>query len=164
MNKVSISNLELCSMMLLFLTGSTIVVGLNFSAHEDSVLAVAIEIVFGIILFYYYLLVVKRSGWKEFVPLLELGFGSLLSKVIGLVFGFYFLYIAARVINDFAFFTTQILFRNSPIWVAAIPFLLVVGYCVMLGIESIARSAFIITFTFLVILFILWSFCLSYGH
>lgn len=156
MNKVSISALELCSMMLLFLTGSTIVVGLNFTAMEDSILAVALETGFGIVLFYFYLLLIKRSSWKEFIPLLEMGFGSLLSKILAVVFSLYFLYIAGRVMNDFAFFTTQILYPNAPNWVISIPFLLVVGYCIMLGIEAVARSAIIMTFFSFMILVPLW--------
>ncbi|MFI8684632.1 endospore germination permease [Rossellomorea sp. NPDC077527] len=156
MNKVSMSTLEVCSMMLLFLTGSTIVVGLNFTAMEDSIWAVAMEIGFGIILFYFYLLIVKKSSWKEFVPLLQMGFGSFLAKIIAFIFSFYFLYIAARVMNDFAFFTTQILYPDAPNWIASVPFLLIVGYSVMLGIEAIARSAVIMTFFSFLILVILW--------
>ncbi|MGE6753523.1 GerAB/ArcD/ProY family transporter [Rossellomorea sp. NPDC071047] len=156
MNKVSISGLELCSMMLLFLTGSTIVIGLNFTAMEDSILATGMEIAFGIILFYFYYLIVKRSLWLEFIPLLEMGFGSFLSKILAVVFSFYFLYIAGRVINDFAFFTTQILYPDAPNWVASIPFLLIVGYCTMLGIETIARSAVILSFCSFIILVFLW--------
>ncbi|MCA1054419.1 spore germination protein [Rossellomorea aquimaris] len=156
MNKVSISTLELCSMMLLFLTGSTIVVGLNFSAREDSFLATMIEIGFGLVLIYFYLLIVKKSSWKEFVPLLEFGLGSILSKVFAIVFSLYFLYIAGRVMNDFAFFTTQVLYPNAPIWVASVPFLIVVGYCLMLGIEAVSRSAVIMMASSLFILVILW--------
>lgn len=156
MNKVSISALELCSMMLLFLTGSTIVVGLNFSAMEDSFLAVAIATCFGIVLFYFYLLLLKSSSWKEFVPLLEMGFGSLISKVLAIVYSFYFLYIAGRVMNDFAFFTNQILYPNAPNWVISIPLLLTVGYFITLGIEAVARSAIIMTFFFFIILVSLW--------
>ena len=156
MNKTSISTLELCSMMLLFLIGSTIVVGLNFTAMEDSILATGMEVIFGLLLFYFYLLVLKKSSWKEFLPLLEMGFGSFLAKVIAFIYSFYFLYIAARVMNDFAFFTTQILYPDAPKWIASIPFLLVVGYCVMLGIEAIARSAVIMTFFSLLILVVLW--------
>jgi spore germination protein KB len=115
-----------------------------------------IEIGFGILLFYFYLLLLRRSGWKEFIPLLEMGFGSLLSKVIALVFSSYFLYIAGRVMNDFAFFTTQVLFPDAPNWIASIPFLLVVAYCIMLGIEAIARSSVIMAFCSLVILVALW--------
>ncbi|WP_299741783.1 endospore germination permease [uncultured Rossellomorea sp.] len=156
MNKVSITTLEVCSMMLLFLIGSTVVVGLNFTAMEDSILAILIEIGFGVPLFYFYLYLLKRSGWKEFIPLLEMGFGSLLAKVIALVFSFYFLYIAGRVMNDFAFFTTQLLFPDAPNWIASIPFLLVVAYCTMLGIEAVARSAVIMAFCSLLILVTLW--------
>lgn len=156
MNKVTISTLEVCSMMLLFLTGSTIVVGLNFTAMEDSIFAIAIEIGFGLLLFYFYLLVLKKSAWKEFLPLLEMGFGSFLAKIIALVFSFYFLYIAARVMNDFAFFTTQLLYPDAPKWIAALPFLVAIGYCLMLGIEAIARSAVIMGFFFVVILVVLW--------
>jgi spore germination protein KB len=156
MNKVTISTLELCSMMLLFLTGSTIVVGLNFTAMEDSIFAIAMEIGFGLFLFYFYLLVLKKSEWKEFLPLLEMGFGSFLAKIIAFVFSFYFLYIAARVMNDFAFFTTQLLYPDAPKWIAALPLLVAVGYCLMLGIEAIARSAVIMGFFFVVILIVLW--------
>ncbi|MBN8193328.1 endospore germination permease [Bacillus sp. NTK074B] len=156
MNKESISLLELCTMMLLFLIGSTVVVGLNFSAMEDSFWAILIEMGFGTLLFYSYLILLKRSEWKEFVPLLEMGFGSVFSKVLAVLFSFYFLYIAARVMNDFAFFTTQVLFPDAPNWIASIPFLIVIGYCIILGFEAIARSAVILSFFSIVTLVALW--------
>ncbi|BCB04143.1 GerAB/ArcD/ProY family transporter [Bacillus sp. KH172YL63] len=156
MNKAFISPFELGSMMLLFLTGSTIVVGLNFSAMEGSILAIPFEVGFGIGLFYFYLLIMKKSGWKDFLPLLEMGFGSFLCKILAVLYSMYFLYIAARVLNDFSFFTTQILYPDSLKWVAAVPFLLVAGYCAMLGIEAIARSAIIMTFFSFIILIALW--------
>ncbi|QPC47436.1 GerAB/ArcD/ProY family transporter [Mangrovibacillus cuniculi] len=156
MNKVTISRLEFCAMMLLFLMGSTIVVGLNFSVKEDSIVAAIVDMVIGVVLFYFYLLIMKRSSWKEFVPLLELGFGKILSKGVAILFCLYFLYIAARVTNDFAFFTTQIIYPDAPTNFAVLPFLVVIGYCVILGVEAVARSSIIILVFFSIITVTLW--------
>ena len=156
MNKITISSIQLYSLMILFLTGSTIVVGLNFSALQDSFIAVFFEILFGIVLFYFYLFILKKSSWKEFVPLLQMGFGSFIAKGIGLLYSFYFIYIAGRVLLDFSFFITQVLHQDAPKWVVTIPFLFVIGYSLIVGFEAIARSAEIMVFFFILILVSLW--------
>ena len=156
MSKITISTSQLYALMILFLTGSTIVVGLSFSALQDSFIAVLLEILFGIALFYYYLFILKKSSWKEFVPLLQLGFGSFIAKGIALLYSFYFLYIAGRVVMDFSFFITQVLHQESPTWMVTLPFLFVIGYSLSVGIEAIARSAEIMLFFLILILVSLW--------
>lgn len=156
MNKITISATQLFSLMILFLTGSTIVVGLNFAANQDSVIAVIIELFIGVLLFYFYLLILMKSSWKEFVPLLQMGFGTIIARILGVLYSLYFLYIAGLVIMDFSFFTTNIVLLDSPKWVVAIPLLFVVGYSLILGFEAIARSSEILVFIFIIVLPIVW--------
>lgn len=154
MNKITISANQLFSMMILLLTGTTITVGLDFTAKQDSVFAVMIELFIGVILFYFYLLILVKSSWKEFVPLLQMGFGTFIARFLGVLYSLYFLYIAGLVTLDFSSFITNIVFLDAPDWVVIIPFLFVVGYSLILGFEAIARSSEILMFIFMVILVI----------
>ncbi|MBM7702350.1 GerAB/ArcD/ProY family transporter [Metabacillus iocasae] len=157
MKKLNVSLVQLCTLMLLFLTGSTIVVGLNFSAQQDSLLAMLIDLVIGLIVFYGYIFIVQKSDWKGFADLLKMAFGSFLAKWVGVLYSLYFIYLAGRVTIDFAYFISQILHQNSPVWVIAISFLFVVVYCLMLGFEAVARSSEVMVFFFLLLIVILWG-------
>lgn len=156
MNKITISATQLYSLMILFLTGSTLIIGLNFTAKQDSVIAVIIELFIGILLFYFYLLILLKSSWKEFIPLLQMGFGTFIARILGVLYSLYFLYIAGLVMMDFSFFVTNIMLLDSPNWVVVIPFLFVVGYSLILGFEAIARSSEILMFIFITFLPIIW--------
>jgi spore germination protein KB len=153
MTKVTISFFQLFSMMVLFLIGTSQVVGIGLAAKQDAWIVPAIAAILGVILLYLYLYLYKLSGYEHLIGILEMGFGLYLGKFIGLLYCFYFLYIGARITKDFNYFVSKTLFFSFPDWILSLTFLLVVGYGIYLGIEAVARSSEILFF--LLIIFVI---------
>ncbi|MYL18599.1 endospore germination permease [Halobacillus litoralis] len=157
MERTIITPTQFFSLMLLFLTGTTIIVGLNFTALQDSGFAVLFEMAAGTFMFYFYMYLSEKRGWQNLGGILTQAYGKTTAKVIILLYSLYFLYIAGRVTTDFSFFVTHIIFQDTPPWVIMIPFLMVIGYSTVLGIEAVARSAEILVFFTIMLLVMLWG-------
>ncbi|RXJ04153.1 hypothetical protein DS745_01850 [Anaerobacillus alkaliphilus] len=158
--KVKIASNEFYTLLILFLLGSSIVVGLNLDTEENAWLVNLLSMVFGVGLFYFYLYLLKYGSWKEFHILLEFVFGRFIGRTVLLLYSLYFLYIGSRVVKDFSFFIRQTLFYEIEQMVISIVFVAIIGYALYLGLEAISRTSQILTlFTFLLlILIIIFSF------
>jgi len=153
---IKLAPLEIFFLMINFLLGSAIVVGWNFQTKQDVWIMILLSLVIGVGIFYFYILLHSLGKWGNLIQLLELGLGKWLSKILGLIYCLYFLYIAGRVLKDFSFFIGQVLYNNVPFWIISFTFLLVVSYGCFLGIEAIARISLILfAFTGVIILILM---------
>lgn len=155
---VRLATIEIFSLMINFLLGSTIVVGWNFETKQDVWITILLSLGFGIGIFYFYLMLHSIGKWGNLIQLLELGFGRWISKLLGFIYCLYFIYIAGRVLKDFTFFVSQVLFHNIPFVIISITLLLVVSYSCYLGIEATARSSVILCVFSGFFIFILMAF------
>ncbi|WP_413301113.1 endospore germination permease [Bacillus sp. 1P10SD] len=156
MEQVKLSNHEIMAMMTLFLVGTTIVVGMDFTLGRDVWIAQLLSAGFGCALLYVYLYLHRLQGWDNLISLLEKGFGKAIGSILGLLYCLYFLYIAARVVRDFSFFISTVLFHQADNWVIILTFLLAVLYTLRLGVEAIGRSALLfLLFGVVMILFLI---------
>ncbi|MED1466994.1 GerAB/ArcD/ProY family transporter [Bacillus salipaludis] len=155
---IKLAPLELFSLMINFLLGSAIVVGWNFETNQDVWITILLSLFIGVGIFYLYIVLHSLGKWGNLIQLLELGLGKWLSKILGLIYSLYFLYIAGRVLKDFSFFIGEVLFNNIPFWIISFTFLLVVSYSCLLGIEAIARSSLILCVFSIVIILVLMVF------
>ncbi|WP_152445300.1 endospore germination permease [Bacillus sp. THAF10] len=155
MNVTKISVTQVFALQTLFLMGSSIVIGLNLGAEENAWLVNLMASAFGLLLFFFYMLILKKNGWPEFHQLLENAFGKIVGKVVLFLYSMYFFYIAGRVIKDFVYFISQTLFYNIDNWIVAIASICLVGYSVILGLEAVARtSEILLSLTFLLLFII----------
>jgi spore germination protein KB len=152
---VKIAPMEIFTLMVNFLLGSAIVVGWNFNTKQDVWITILLSLGIGVGIFYLYILLHSLGKWSNFIDILELGFGKWLSRIVGMMYCLYFLYIAGRVLKDFSFFIGSVLFNNVSFWIISFTFLFVVSYCCYLGIEAIARSSLILCAVTGVIIFAL---------
>ncbi|WP_019241041.1 MULTISPECIES: GerAB/ArcD/ProY family transporter [Bacillus] len=160
MNKQHISHFQLIVLIILFQLGSAIFLGVGKEAGKDVWISILLSTVLGILLLYFYITIYSIKPKSSLLELLMAGFGKPLGKVIGFVYSIYFLYMATRVTADFGFFIDNQL-SNTNIIVSKLSILILVGYISYLGIETLARSGeifFFITFLFLSIIFILFTF------
>lgn len=141
---VRLAPIEIFSLMINFLLGSAIVVGWNFETKQDVWMTILLSLGIGVGIFYFYIMLHSIGKWGNLIQIFELGFGRWLSKLLGLIYCLYFLYIAGRVLKDFSFFVAQVLFNNIPFGIISFTLLLVVSYGCFLGIEAMARSSLIL--------------------
>jgi spore germination protein KB len=154
---VRLAPIEIFSLMITFLLGSAIVVGWNFETKQDVWITTLLSLCFGVGIYYFYLMLHTLGKWGNLIELLELGFGRWISKLLGFIYCLYFIYIAGRVLKDFSFFVSIVIFHNIPFVIISFTLLLVVSYSCYLGIEATARSSVILcAFTCVIILILMF--------
>ncbi|MRX53968.1 endospore germination permease [Bacillus idriensis] len=138
---------QVFSLMVLFLLGSTVVVGLSIDAEEEAWLVNLIAMIAGVGIYFLYnwLLRIHQSR-ITFSELLKTGFGKWGGKFVLGLYSAYFLYIGMRVVKDFEFFISSVLFYNIQTWVIGLVFVLLAGYACILGLEAIARVSELLFF------------------
>ncbi|AZU61307.1 GerAB/ArcD/ProY family transporter [Neobacillus mesonae] len=154
MEKENISLSQLLTLLVNFLLGSAIVVGIGGNAKNDAWIAICIAALLGIgiMMFYHYMMArLPESNWFQ---LLEFCFGRKISIVFSFLYVVYFLYITSRVVRDFGELITSAIMPHTPIEVISVTFSLLMGYVVYLGLEVLARTSEIFT-PYLMIFFIL---------
>ncbi|TRZ39811.1 hypothetical protein CEQ21_02375 [Niallia circulans] len=154
-----IETLELASMIILFQLGSSIVLGMGMEAKKDAWMAIGIATAIGIAIHFCYVALYRAGGTgKTFTRILQDAFSRPVGIVISTLYYLYFLYLAARVTGDFAFFINEVILWSVSAWVIKLSILLLVAYVCYLDIETLGRSSqaltlIMLTFLILVIVF-----------
>ncbi|MDX8288636.1 endospore germination permease [Metabacillus indicus] len=146
MNQQITSN-QVFSLMVLFLLGSTVVVGLSLDSEEEAWLVNMIATAAGIVIYFLYIWILRiEPRRKTFTELLKTSFGKWIGTCFICLYAVYFLYIGMRVVKDFEFFISTVLFYNIETWVIGFVFILLAGYACILGLEAIARVSELLFF------------------
>ncbi|MFE4521649.1 GerAB/ArcD/ProY family transporter [Cytobacillus firmus] len=158
MLKENISLSQLLTLLINFLLGSAIVVGVGGDAKKDAWIAIAAAIMigFGIMLFYYFL--ISRVPGKNLFELMEFGFKRPLAIIFSITYVVYFLYLACRVVRDFGELIASAILPSTPIEIISLTICLLMAYILYLGLEVLGRTSEIFTpylFGFLFLLTIL---------
>ncbi|URT71806.1 GerAB/ArcD/ProY family transporter [Cytobacillus firmus] len=158
MLKENISLSQLLTLLINFLLGSAIVVGVGGDAKKDAWIAIAASVMFGfgIMLFYYFL--ISRVPGKNFYELMEIGFKRPIAIIFSNLYAVYFLYLASRVVRDFGELIASAILPSTPIEIISLTICLAMAYILYLGLEVLGRTSEIFTpylFGFLFLLTIL---------
>ncbi|WP_338036538.1 GerAB/ArcD/ProY family transporter [Metabacillus crassostreae] len=150
-NTYKISSNQLFILIFLFEIGSSIVVGLGFSAKQDAWLAILLALIGGIILFIIYFLLYKQNANKTLSEYLEDILGKYIGKIVAVFYSLYFLYIAGRVLRDFGDLIITTALDNTPLVIVNLVIVLLVMYSYYLGLEVIARAGSIFSIILLLL-------------
>ncbi|MEM5015016.1 endospore germination permease [Metabacillus indicus] len=138
---------QVFSLMVLFLLGSTVVVGLSLDAEEEAWLVNSAATTAGIVIYFFYIWILRIDPRrKTFLEILKTSFGKWIGKCFIGLYAVYFLYIGMRVVKDFEFFISTVLFYNIETWVIGFVFVMLAGYACILGLEAIARVSELLFF------------------
>ncbi len=149
---------QIFTMIINFLLGSSIVVGIGMEAKRDAWLVVLIGMFIGLIVMSFYLYFMSLLPGKNIYEIIEYCFSRKVAVILALVYLSYFIYISARVIRDFGELITTAILPATPIEFTIFTLMLVIGYILYLGIEVLGRTAEIFSpymFVFVFLLFIL---------
>lgn len=152
MDKELITTKQGIFMMILFLFGSAVVVGVGGQAKQDAWLAVIFGLVIAIpILFVYCSLLELFPGQDLFDILISL-FGKSIGKIIILLFSWYALHLGALVVRNFTEFIHIVSLTQTPQFVLVMFFGIITIYMVKSGVEVMGRwSEFVLPFILLTI-------------
>ncbi|WOD62832.1 spore germination protein [Niallia taxi] len=157
MLKENISLSQLITLVINFLLGSAIVVGVGMEAKRDAWIVIIAGLFIGLLIISAYYFLLSLQPGKNFFEILEICFSRPVAIVMSLGYICYFLYIACRVIRDFGEMISAAILPLTPIEVTVALLALVIGYILYMGIEVLGRTSEIFTpytFAFMLMLFI----------
>ncbi len=154
MNKEIISNTQGISMMALFIAGSTFALGTAAAAKQDIWLAIIIAILFSLIAVVIYAAILTEFPGKNLFEILEYVFGSVIGKVISVLYIWYFFHLAALVLTNFGQFVNKLGMTDTPKLVIECFFMFIVVLGVRQGIELLGKCSIVFLIMLLVTEFV----------
>ncbi|WP_100408096.1 GerAB/ArcD/ProY family transporter [Bacillus solitudinis] len=126
-------------LLIIFLIGTTVVVGSGEEAKQNLWIAQMIAMCLGIVLIYGYSYLVTRGGGKHLYELLVSTFGKKIGMTVSFGYVLYFFYIVTRNIRDLGELMKVTLMPVTPLEVISITMILVAFYILYLGLEVLGR-------------------------
>lgn len=141
MNNDKCSPRQIVSMMILFIFGSSLVLGSGTEAKQDAGAAIILAMLMAIILFLIYSRILNRFPSKDFFEILDIIYGKYIGWVLTVVFSWYFFHLGALVFRNFSEFIKVVSIPETPHY----PILLVMGllcaWMIKDGVEIMGRFA-----------------------
>jgi spore germination protein KB len=139
MNKEIISDKQGIILVMLFILGSTLVVGTGGEAKKDMWLAVIIGIAFSLLMLMIYAKLLSMFPEKDIFDILKLVFGNFIGKAISLLFIWYALHLGSLVLYNFSEFIVTVGLEETPRVVPVSVIMLLCAWGVKEGIEVLGR-------------------------
>jgi spore germination protein KB len=155
LNKEKISDIQGIKLIILFIYGSTLVIGTGGEAGRDMWISIAVAVILAVPLLLVYSRVLSLFSGKDLFQILELNFGKFFGKLISLMFIWFAFHLGALVLRNFGEFISTVGLPETPKVVPIIIFGLLCIWGAKAGIETMARCAdyFIVFVMVLLILF-----------
>ncbi|MBM7553349.1 GerAB/ArcD/ProY family transporter [Thalassobacillus pellis] len=151
MEKAKVTGWQLFVLMFLFELGTAIVVSPGLGAKKDAWLAVLLGLIAGLILYLVYNKLFQLYPDLPLTGYMKKILGKYAGALLGMVYLFYFLYIAARDLRDFGELLTTSTYIYTPMLVINAIMILAVAYVLHKGIEVLARTGEVFFFALLII-------------
>jgi spore germination protein KB len=145
LEKENISLSQLLTLLINFLLGSAIVVGVGGETKNDAWLAILLGGMIGVAFISFNHFFILKFPDKTLFQIFEYCLGRKITITLSFVYIIYFLYISSRVTRDFEELMATAILPNTPIEIMSLTFCLLMGYIIYLGIEVLARTSEIFT-------------------
>lgn len=154
MNREIISDKQGLNLIVLFIFGSTFVMGPGAQAKNDMWLAVLLAVLLSIPVLMIYSSIMNRYPEMDLFDILQKALGKLPGKLLSLPFIWYSFHLGAIVLRDLGEFMNTVGLPETPKIIPVIMFALICALGVKCGIETLSRcaSCFIVGVFFLLVL------------
>jgi spore germination protein KB len=151
MKREIISNKQAISIMILFITGSSIVLGTANEAKGDLWLAIIMSLICGLIIALVYARILSLFSEKDFFSIVLYIFGKNFGSIICILYIWFSFDLASLVLVNYEYFIEIVGLNETPEIVISISIMFLVVWGAKAGIEMLGRWASL----FAIILFIL---------
>ncbi|MCU9614392.1 endospore germination permease [Caldibacillus lycopersici] len=161
--KIRISPFQLTVLIILFTTGTTILVtpaGMTAETKQDAWLSSIIGMFLCLGYAYFLYKCGIAMGSKTYIQYLEKVYGRIVGKIIGMLYVFFAFIGTSTLLSYFGFFTTTQILTDTPIEILNILLVLLIIFAVRAGLEVIARTGELLITWFFFLLFALVIFLL----
>ena len=132
-----ISERQAIILIILFIIGSSFLLGSGGVAKQDAWLAIIIAILWAIILLLMFSRILSLFPGKDLFDILQILMGKFLGKIISILMIWFAFHDGSLVIRNLSEFTTILVFDDTPVAVPMIFFSILLIWCLKSGIESL---------------------------
>ena len=141
------------AMMVLFIIGSTLVVGVSDAAKQDNWLSVILAMIMALPILMLYARLIHLFPGKDLYTIIHQVLGPIAGKAISLLFVWYAFHVGALVIRNFSEFLSEIALTETPQYFIQLVFVLLCIWAVKGGIEVLGRwTSFVFNILLVVII------------
>jgi spore germination protein KB len=141
MKKEQITDKEAICILILFLTGSSLVIGIGGDAKNDAWLAGIAGILMSLPIIAVYARTLSIFPGKDIFEILEILMGKIAGKAVALIYIWYSFHLGAMVLRNFGEFINTVTMPETPILVPMLMLGLICIISVRQGVEVMGRSA-----------------------
>ncbi len=153
MQKEIISSKQATAILIMFLFGSSVVLGVNSELCQDTWLALFTSVLMFIPLIFIYSRVIKLFPEKDIFIIIDNLFGKFFGKIIIVLISWYALHLGSLVLRDFSEFIQVVSMNETPEIILMIAMIAIIIYLAKSGIETLGRWS--ITIFFIIITFVI---------
>ena len=139
MGKELIGKKQMMSIIVLFIFGSSVVIGVSSEAEQDTWVSILLALAMAIPLMLVYARIVRLNPGMDISEILETVLGKVAGKVLVALMCWYALHLAALVLRDFSEFIQIAAMAETPQLPIIIMMMLVTAYMARSGIEALGR-------------------------
>ena len=140
MKKEQITDKEAICILIIFIFGSTLIIGGGGHAENDAWLASIVGIIMVIPMLHVFSRLLSLFPGKDLFDILNITLGKVIGKIVSTLYCWYAFHLGALVIRNFGEFINIVAMPETPIFVSLFSLGVVCIIAVRLGIEVIGRT------------------------
>lgn len=152
MRKELITDKEAICLLMIFLFGSSFILGIGAEANGDAWISGIVGLLMALPVILIYARILSLFPEKEIFDIFNIVFGKIIGKAFAILYIWYAFHLGALVIRNFGEFINTVAMPETPMFVSALCLVFVIIAGVRSGIEVLARTS---AYLFPVILFII---------
>ena len=154
MNKEIINSKQAISIVIIFIMGSTLLIGTGGEAKNDTWIANIIGMIMALPMILIYARLLSLFKGMDIYDIVQIVFGKILGKIIVVLYTWYAFHLGSMIVRNFGEFIITVAMPETPILV---PMFLLGLLCIMVvrgGVEVLGRSAKLFLPGILILIFI----------
>ena len=152
MHKEQITNKEATYILISFVIGSTLIIGVGGFAKNDAWISGILSVIMFIPMLLIYSRILSMFQGKDLFDILNIIFGKVIGKIVSIIYIWYAFHLGALVLRNFGEFINTVAMPETPMFVSMLCLGLICIIAVRLGIEVLGRFT---TFFLPIVFFIL---------
>lgn len=151
MTKEIISEKEGIHLLVLFLTGTTVLFGLGSGANKDAWLAVLLGFIISLPIIIIYARLLSLFPGKDLFDIMEITLGKILGKIVIFLYVLFAMHLGALVTLDFGEFPTITYIRHTPRVVPMLFFIFLICWFCKEGLETLSKCSILFSHIFIIL-------------
>lgn len=157
MKDEKITVMQTVMLLTCFLTGTSVIINPAADSGNDAWIAMLIGWAGGYFVFLITAAVASLHPGKTLVGIMIDCFGNRAGRVLGFIYGLFFIWLAGTILHVFGYYVISVEFPETPILFIDACFMIVIAFAVRMGLETLGRMSEIFLVIFGVIIIVTFA-------